>query len=63
MDDAVITEIKNAHGQHYFKAVAQIGSIFGGEVDGEISAIGRTKEEALQHLEQERTKLYDSLWA
>lgn len=62
MDGPVVTEITNAHGQHYFKAVAQIGSIFGSEVEGECSAIGRTYEEALERLKKDQENLYESLW-
>jgi hypothetical protein len=62
MDDAVVTEIHNAHGQHYFKAVAQIGSIFGSEVDGECSGIGSTPEQALKRLREDQEKLHESLW-
>lgn len=62
-DEPVVTEIHSCMGQHYFKAVAQIGSIFGYEVDGEISAIGTTREQALEHLAKERQKLFESLWA
>ena len=62
MDEPVLTEINNAHGQHYWRAVAQIGTIFGSEVEGEISAIGRTKEQALERLAEERRKLHESLW-
>lgn len=63
MENAVVTEHHNAHGQHYWKAVAQIGTIFGSEVDGELSGYGRTKEQALERLQQERIKLHESLWA
>lgn len=62
MNGAVVTEIHSGNGQHYFKAVAQIGTIFGAEVHGEIEAIGSTREQALEHLAVERKKLYESLW-
>jgi len=62
MERAVVTEINNAHGQHYWKAVEQIGTLFGYEVDGEISAIGTTKEQCLARLAEERKKLHESLW-
>lgn len=44
-------------------ASAKIGSIFGSEVDGELTGKGATKEEALKALKQERKELNDSLWA
>lgn len=62
MDGVVLTEIHNCHGQHYFKAVAQIGTIFGAEVEGELTGIGSTKEQALKRLDEERHKLHESLW-
>lgn len=61
-EGAVVTEVNTAHGQHFWKAVAKIGTIFGSEVEGEISAIGSTKEQALEHLAEERRKLHESLW-
>jgi len=62
MDGVIIEEINNAHGQHYFKVRSKIGYIFGSEVEGELSAIGATKEQALERLAEERKRLYDSLW-
>lgn len=62
MEGAVIEEITNAHGQHYFKATAQIGTIFGSEVEGELTGIGSTREKALEKLAQEQHKLHESLW-
>jgi hypothetical protein len=59
----VVEEINNAHGQHYWKATARIGSIFGAEVEGELTGMGPTKEQALERLKEEREKLYESLWA
>lgn len=61
-DEPFLTEVNNAHGQHYWKAVAQIGTIFGSEVEGEISAMGSTREQALERLVEERRKFYESLW-
>ncbi len=61
-DGPVVTEITNAHGQHYFKAVAQIGTIFGSEVDGHCEGIGATREQALQRLKEDQDKLHESLW-
>lgn len=63
MEGVRVEEIRNAHGQHYWKAVAQIGSIFGSEVEGELTGIGRTRERALERLAQEQKRLYESLWA
>lgn len=53
MRGIVIEEIHNAHGQHYWKAASQIGSIFGSPVEGELIGIGATKEKALEKLAQE----------
>lgn len=61
MDDAVLTEIPN-HGKPCWKAVAQIGTIFGGEVSGELTGFGATKEKALEALAEERRKLHEWLW-
>ncbi len=44
-------------------ASAKIGTIFGSEVEGELSGTGPTKEVALQALKQARKDLNDSLWA
>lgn len=60
--DITVVEINNAHGQHYFKATQPIGSLFGHEAQGELTGLGRTKEQALEHLAQDREKLYESLW-
>lgn len=57
-----LEEIHSANGQHYWKAVEQIGTLFGSEVDGEISAIGPTREKCLENLDKERQELHDSLW-
>ena len=62
MGSPVVKEVHNAHGQHYWIAVAQIGSIFGAEVEGELKGIGRTREDALARLAEERKKLAESLW-
>lgn len=63
MQGTTVEEIHNAHGQHYWKATAQIGTIFGSEVEGELTGFGRTKEAALAALAKERRDLNDSLWA
>lgn len=62
MNGVVVEEIHSLNGQHYFKATSAIGSIFGYKVEGNIEGIGLTKEQALERLKQERSKLYDSLW-
>lgn len=62
-EEAVVTEVNNTMGQHYWKAVAPIGSLFGHKVEGELEGIGRTRDEALKRLADERSKLYESLWA
>jgi len=62
MEGAVLTEVPN-HGKPCWKAVAQIGTIFGQEVHGELVGIGNTKEQALERLAEERHKLHESLWA
>lgn len=57
-----LEEVNNAHGQHYWKATEPIGTIFGEEVEGELSAMGSTKEIALANLAKEKQEMYDSLW-
>lgn len=61
MCDPILKEVHNSYGQHYWIAMARIGSIFGSEVEGELKAIGPTKEIALDRLNTEREKLYQSL--
>jgi len=46
-----------------WKATAEIGTLFGSEVEGECSGTGATKEAALEALKQDRKTLNDSLWA
>lgn len=62
MEGPVVTEHRNYYGQHWFEAVSQIGTIFGAEVHGEIKGIGATQEIALQRLESERARLYETIW-
>ncbi len=62
MSGANLSEELNCDGSKYWKATAKIGSIFGSDVEGEIMGIGKTQELALEHLESERKKLYESLW-
>lgn len=52
----------DSFGKHYWQATQQIGTMFGAEVQGEIEAIGLTKEIALERLAVERKKLNDSMW-
>ena len=59
----VVEEHNTVNGQHYFKAVQPIGSLFGQEVEGDLTAYGATREIALQRLDDERQQLYQSLWA
>lgn len=61
MESVVVTELSN-HGKPCFKATARIGTIFGFEVEGECSGIGPTIEIALQRLDEDRKRLYESLW-
>lgn len=63
MDQPDVREISDGLGGKCFVAVAQIGSIFGSEVNGELRGIGRTREIALDRLKQEQKNLADSLWA
>lgn len=63
MANTSVEEITNSHGQHYFKASAPIGTIFGAEVHGSLEGIGATREMALHRLEEEKRKLAESLWA
>ena len=51
------------HGKPCWKVTQQIESIFGSEVDGQCSGIGRTRKEALNRLQENQAKLYESLWA
>jgi hypothetical protein len=62
MEGVVFQEIGN-HGQPCWKATAQIGTIFGAEVEGELTGIGPTKEIAMERLNEEKRKLHESLWA
>jgi hypothetical protein len=50
------------HGVPCWIATAPIGSIFGAEVEGELTGIGRTKEQAIECLEAETKRLAESLW-
>ena len=46
-----------------FKLTMKIETIFGSEVDGQISGVGRTMDEAKANLAEERRRLNESLWA
>ena len=45
-----------------WRAVQPVGSIFGCEVDGECSGIGKTQKEALEALKEDRESLNESMW-
>ena len=63
ISEVVVEEIHNCHGQHYFKATATIGSVFGAEVEGsELIGIGRTRELAMERFERAFREAYESLW-
>lgn len=61
--DGVVFVFCQNHGRPCWKAVAQIGTIFGTEVEGELVGIGKTKKIALDRLAEEKRKLSESLWA
>lgn len=52
----------NSRTGHFWKATSKIGTIFGSEVEGHLEAYGKTKELAIENLNAERKKLYESLW-
>lgn len=43
-------------------ATAPIGSLFGSPVEGECRGVGRTREAAIEELQADQGKLYESLW-
>lgn len=55
-------ERMNVDGSKYWHAEQDISSIFGSEVEGCCSGIGRTKEQALERLAEDKRELYESLW-
>lgn len=61
--EGITFELCPNHGHPCWKATAQIGSIFGAEVEGQLVGIGKTKEIAVERLQKEQKKLYESLWA
>lgn len=62
LGEVELTEVHSCHGQHYWKAVIEIKNVFGSEVDGQIQAIGPTKEKTLERLKEEIKKTYETLW-
>lgn len=60
--EGVVFELLPNHGKPCWKASAQIGTIFGSEVHGELIGFGPTKEAALEKLHDEQRKLHESLW-
>lgn len=65
MDGVTFEHVVNPNSRSgaYWTATAKIGSIFGADVEGELTGIGTTREMALARLDEERKKLYESLWA
>lgn len=61
-DGVRFEERTNIDGAKYWYAEQDIGSIFGSEVEGCCSGIGRTKEQALERISEEKHKLHESLW-
>jgi hypothetical protein len=62
--EAVTCEQKtNIDGQPYWVCRQPIGTIFGSEVNGECSGIGRTQEQAMERLQEDVRKLSESIWA
>lgn len=59
----VVFELCPNHGRPCWKAIAQIETIFGSEVEGELVGIGKTKQIALERLAEEKRKLHESLFA
>jgi hypothetical protein len=60
---AVLTEKTQPDGiTKYWQASTDEVCLFGSEVCCELKGYGKTKEEALKHLEEEKRKLSRSLW-
>jgi len=58
-----VEEIRNDHGQHYFKASYTPTHLFGSEVDAApLFGYGATRELALERLEKEIEKFNESIW-
>jgi len=62
-EGVTLEERTNCDGSKYWYAKQAIGSLFGYEVEGECSGIGRTKEQALERLAEDKRKLQESMWA
>ncbi len=60
--DVRMEERTNVDGSKYWYAEQDIESLFGQEVNGACSGIGRTREHALQRLEEDKNKLNELLW-
>lgn len=58
MEETRIEQLPNGT----WKASAEIGTLFGVEVQGELTGLGATKEEALSQLAKERSDLSESMW-
>ena len=52
----------NVTGESYWHVTEEIGQLGGMSVSGHIEAFGRTREEALARLSEERKKLMDTFW-
>ncbi len=63
MDHPDVREQSDGLGGTCWVATAKIGSIFGAEVHGDLTGIGKTREQALARLKEEQAKLAESLWA
>ena len=62
LDCVRMEERTNVDGTLYFRASRPITQLFGMDANGECEGIGRTQEEALQRLQADVDRLYDSLW-
>ena len=62
LDSVRIEKRSNCDGTPYFRATRPITQLFGMDAQGECEGIGRTQEEALQRLQADVDRLYDSLW-
>lgn len=58
MDETHVEQLPDTR----WRARAKIRTIFGSEVEGELTGEGATKEEALAALAKERYELSESLW-
>lgn len=62
-EDVKLEERTNVDGSKYWYAEQAIGTLFGSEVEGACTGIGRTKEQALERLAEDKRRLNGSLWA